>query len=87
MPNGHSLVIRLGPPRQAGPNNKTVVVTLEPGTTLPPWPARGIHSREDVSHLRITREIDAWSYPSDTGSAYVFTRSTIQRNIHRVPLP
>jgi Tol biopolymer transport system component len=86
-PNGQSLVIRLGPPHRAGPNNKTIVVALEPGTALPTWPARGIHSREDVSHLRITREIDAWSYPSGSGSAYVFTRNTIQRNIHRVPLP
>jgi serine/threonine protein kinase/Tol biopolymer transport system component len=85
-PNGRSLVIRLGFSRSA-PSNKTVVVALEPGTTLPPWPARGIHSRADVSHLRITREIDGLSYPSDTGSAYVFTRSTTQRNIHRVPLP
>jgi eukaryotic-like serine/threonine-protein kinase len=85
-PSGRSLVIRLGFSRSA-PSNKTVVVALEPGTTLPPWPARGIHSREDVSGLRITRELDGLVYPSDAGSAYVFTRSTIQRNIHRVPLP
>jgi eukaryotic-like serine/threonine-protein kinase len=85
-PNGKSLVIRLGSAHSAGPN-KTVVVALEPDTTLPPWPARGIHSREDVSSLRITRELDGWIYPSDTGSASVFTRSTTQRNIHRVPLP
>ena len=85
-PSGRSLVIRLGFSRSA-PSNKTVVVALESGTTLPPWPARGIHSREDVSGLRITRELDGLVYPSDAGSAYVFTRSTIQRNIHRVPLP
>jgi hypothetical protein len=60
---------------------------LEPGTTLPPLPARGIRSREDLSNLRVTREIDGWIYPSDTGSAYVFTRNTTQRNIYRVPLP
>jgi len=85
-PNGKSLVIRLGGARRAGPN-KTVVVALEPGSTLPPWPARGIHSRQDMGSLRITQEIDLWVYPSDTGSAYVFTRNTTQRNIHRVPLP
>jgi serine/threonine protein kinase/Tol biopolymer transport system component len=85
-PNGKSLVIRLGAAHAPGPN-KTFVVALEPGTTLPPWPARGSHSREDVSNLRITREIDGWIYPSGTGSAYVFIRSTTQRNIHRVPLP
>jgi serine/threonine protein kinase/Tol biopolymer transport system component len=86
-PNGKSLVIRLGSAGPTSPEHKTVVVALEPGTTLPPWPARGIHSREDASNLRITRELDGWIYPSDTGSASVFTRSTTQRNIHRVPLP
>jgi eukaryotic-like serine/threonine-protein kinase len=85
-PNGKSFVIRFGGARRAGPN-KTVVVALEPGSTLPPWPARGIHSRQDMGSLRITQEIDLWVYPSDTGSAYVFSRNTTQRNIHRVPLP
>ena len=82
--SGRSLVIRLGSP--AAPS-KTVVVALESGATLPPWPARGIRSPEDVSRLRIAREVQGWIYPSDNGSAYVFARSTVQRNIHRVPLP
>ena len=87
-PDGTSLVIRLGGPGSSQTRkNKTIVVPLEPGTTLPPWPARGVHSREDLSSLRVTREIDGWSYPSDKGSAYVSTRYTTQRNIHRVPLP
>ena len=80
-PNGKSLVIRLGVASSAPPT-KTVVVALESGTTLPP-----IRSREDLSNLRITRELDGWIYPSGTGSAYVFTRNTTQRNIHRVSLP
>ena len=82
--SGRSLIVRLGGP--AVPI-KTVVVALKPGTTLPPWPARGIRSPEDVSRLRNAREVPGWIYPSDSGSTYVFTRSTVQRNIHRVPLP
>jgi eukaryotic-like serine/threonine-protein kinase len=85
-PDGKSLVIRFGVASSAPPS-KTVVVTLESGMTLPPWPSRGIRSPADLGNLRITREIDGWVYPSDTGTAYVFTRSTTQRNIHRVPLP
>lgn len=85
-PNGKSLVIRLGVASSAPPT-KTFVVALESGTTLPPLPAHGIRSREDLNNLPVTREIDGWIYPSDTGSAYVFTRNTTQRNIHRVPLP
>jgi len=82
--DGESLVIRLGTPVEP---TKTVVVALESGTTLPPWPARGIRSVEDLSSLRVTRALDRWIYPSGTGSAEVFTRNTTQRNIYRVPLP
>jgi Tol biopolymer transport system component len=82
--NGRSLVIRLGGP--AAPT-KTVIVALEPGTTLPPWPAGGILSPQDVSSFRIARETPGWIYPSESGSAYVFSRRAVQRNIHRVPLP
>jgi hypothetical protein len=85
-PSGRSLVIRLGV-QSSAPPTKTVVVALESGTTLPPWPLRGIRSGEDLSSLRVIREIDGWVYPSDTGSAYVFARNTTRRNIHRVPLP
>jgi Tol biopolymer transport system component len=67
-PNGKSLVIRLGV-ASSNPPTKTVVVALESGTTLPLWPARGIRSREDLSNLRITRELDGWIYPSGTGYA------------------
>jgi hypothetical protein len=86
MPNGRSLVIRFPPSNPAAPG-RTFMVTLESGSTLPRWPAQGIRSRDDLNHLRITRELEGWIYPSDTGPAYVFARSTTQRNIQRVPLP
>ena len=86
MPNGRSLVIRFPPSDPAAPG-RTFMMTLESGSMLPRWPAQGIRSRDDLNHLRIAREVEGWIYPSDTGSTYVFARSTTQRNIHRVPLP
>ena len=86
MPNGRSLVIRFPSSDPAAPG-RTFMVTLESGATLPRWPAQGIRSRDDLNQLRIAREVEGWIYPSDTGSTYVFARSTTQRNIHRVPLP
>jgi hypothetical protein len=85
-PNGRSLVIRFTPADPAAPG-RSFMVTLESGSMLPRWPAHGIRSRDDLNHLRIAREVEGWIYPSDTGSTYVFARSTTQRNIHRVPLP
>ena len=81
--DGKSFVIRLNP----GAAARTFLVSLESGAMLPPWPAQGIRSRDDLNHLRIAREVEGWIYPSHTGSTYVFVRSTTQRNIHRVPLP
>jgi sugar lactone lactonase YvrE len=86
MPNGRSLAIRFPPSDPAAPG-RTVIVTRESGSMLPRWPAQGIRSRDDLNHLRITREVEGWIYASGTGSMYVFARSTTQRNIHRVPLP
>jgi len=86
MPNGGSLIIRFAPSDPAAPG-RTFMVTLESGPMLPRWPAQGIGSRDDLNHLPIAREVDGWIYPSETGSTYVFARSTTQRNIHRVPLP
>jgi hypothetical protein len=83
-PNGRSLVIRFMPSDPAAPG-RTFLVTLGSGLMLPRWPAQGIRSRDDMESLRIARELEGWIYPSDSG-AYVFTRSAVQRNIHRVPV-
>jgi serine/threonine protein kinase/sugar lactone lactonase YvrE len=83
-PNGTSLVFRFTRPDPAG---RSFLVPLESGSMLPRWPAQGLRSREDLTSLRIAREVAGWIYPSDTASTYVFTRRTTQRNIHRVPLP
>jgi eukaryotic-like serine/threonine-protein kinase len=85
MPNGRTLVLRFPTSDPAAPG-RTVMVTPDSGSMLPRWPAQGIRSRDDLNQLRIAREVEGWIYPSDTGSAYVFARSTTQRNIHRIPL-
>jgi hypothetical protein len=82
-PDQKSLVVRIGPRVSA----RTVVITLDPGTTLPSWPRGGIRVANDLSGLKIAREMQGWMYPSGTLSSSVFLRSTIERNIHRVPLP
>lgn len=86
-PDEQSLVVRIGPRNATAA--RTVAVTLDPGTSFPHmrWPAGGIRSAKDLSSLRIAGEMQGWMYPSGTLSAWVFLRRTIERNIHRVPLP
>ena len=84
-PDGDSLVVRIGP--HDATDATTVVITLDPGTSFPRWPAGGIRSAKDLSGLPIAREMQGWMYPSQTTSASVFIQTTTERNIHRVPLP
>jgi eukaryotic-like serine/threonine-protein kinase len=82
-PDEKSLVVRIGPRANA----RTVVIALDAGTTLPSWPEGGIRSVKDLSGLTIVRDMQGWMYPSQTPSSSVFSRTTTERNIHRVPLP
>ena len=85
-PSGKLLVMRFTRSTPIAPG-RSLLITLEPGSALPRWPPQGIRSRDDLSHLRIAREVEGWVYPSDSGSRYVFERRTTQRNLHRIPLP
>jgi hypothetical protein len=85
-PSGNALLVRL---QSEGEDQtaRTFVIALAPGTTLPPWPERGIESRQDVRALHVVDDFERWVYPSANPTTYVFLRSTIERNIHRVLLP
>jgi serine/threonine protein kinase/Tol biopolymer transport system component len=81
-PDEKSLIVRIGPRANA----RTVVVALDAGTTLPSWPERGIRSLQDLSGLKIIRDMPGWTYPAQMPSSSVYLRTTTERNIHRVPL-
>jgi serine/threonine protein kinase len=82
-PDGRSLIVRFFP--GDGPPRETLIMPLAPGTSLPSFPAKGFRSKADLAGL-VAREINGWVYPSSTGSAYVFARTSTQRNIYRIAL-
>ena len=62
-------------------------IPLRPGRTLPPIPASGFRTKQDVAALPGARLIpaqDAFAGPNP--SVYAFSRFTTQRNIYRVPV-
>jgi Tol biopolymer transport system component len=65
---------------------RTLVLPLY-GRDLPPLPPSGINSPEDVGRLPGVKVIDAVISPGATTSAYVFTRTTVHRNLYSIPLP
>jgi hypothetical protein len=64
------------------------LVPLAPGTALPRIPAGGFHSEEEIARLQGARRIDAQGVvPGPSFGVYAFYRSTIQRNLYRIPIP
>jgi serine/threonine protein kinase/Tol biopolymer transport system component len=66
----------------------TYSVPLPPGEAVPPIPAGGFHSQEEIARLPGARRIDVENLvPGPTGDVYAFYRVTIQRNLYRIPIP
>jgi DNA-binding winged helix-turn-helix (wHTH) protein/Tol biopolymer transport system component len=65
----------------------TYLVPLAPGESLPPIPAGGFASEEEISKLPGARQINEGGLvPGPTDNVYAFYRGTIQRNLYRIPL-
>jgi class 3 adenylate cyclase/Tol biopolymer transport system component len=66
----------------------TYIVPLKPGQVLPPIPAGGFHSEDEIARLPGARRIPAWPVAlSPSPEIYAFYRGTIQRNLYRIPVP
>ena len=85
-PNGKSLVIRLRNSGSALPD-RTLLIALRPGETLPPFPPHGIRTEADIAGFRVSQVIDGAVYPADVAPLVAFVRSTTERNIYRIGLP
>jgi hypothetical protein len=63
-------------------------IALRPGQMLPPMPASGFRSKEDVAALWGARLIpEQGAFPGPNPSIYAFTKIATHRNIYRVPVP
>lgn len=63
-------------------------VPLAAGESLPPIPKGGFHSDEEIARLPGARRVDAeWVVPGPSAGVYAFYRSTVQRNLYRIPIP
>jgi hypothetical protein len=63
-------------------------IPLRPGQMLPPIPASGFRSKEDVAALPGARLIpEQGTFPGPNPSLYAFTKLATHRNIYRVRVP
>jgi Tol biopolymer transport system component len=69
-------------------DGRTYVIALREDNGLPDLPARGIRSTDDLAKLPVLQMIEQPRVaPGRDGSTYAFVRTTIQRNLYRIPLP
>jgi hypothetical protein len=55
---------------------------------LPPIPPGGFRTLEDLAKLSGTRILEGYDVaPGPTADVYAFSRSSVQRNLYRVPIP
>jgi DNA-binding winged helix-turn-helix (wHTH) protein/Tol biopolymer transport system component len=67
---------------------RTYIVPLPSREALPPIPAGGLHSEEEIARLPGARRIDAVrAVPGPLPDVYAFFRHTTQRNLYRIPIP
>jgi len=81
-PGGNSVSVSGGPI----PDNRSYIIPLAPGETLPRIPAEGFRTEEEIARLSGARRIDALSVPGPSPDIYAFYRGTTQRNLYRVPV-
>ena len=71
----------------AVPDGQTYIIPLRSGEILPPIPADGFHSEEEIARLPGARKISSGGAPGPSRDVYAFLRSTVQRNLYRIPTP
>jgi hypothetical protein len=69
-------------------DHRTYVIALHENSGLPDLPATGIRSADDLKTLPVLDIIEQPSVAhAHDDSTYAFVRSTVQRNLYRIPLP
>jgi Tol biopolymer transport system component len=69
-------------------DRSTYAIPLPPGQVLPPIPAAGFRTVQEVTALPGAQRIaDAGAFTGPNPSAYAFSKVATQRNIYRVPVP
>ena len=87
-PDGGYLVLDWWGAGAMDANRKTFAIPLRNGRMVPPLPPNGIKSRSDLDAVPGLRVIDQpVAVPGPDLATYAFTRTSVHRNLYRIPLP
>jgi DNA-binding winged helix-turn-helix (wHTH) protein/Tol biopolymer transport system component len=86
-PDGKFLYVGLTPSSQTT-RGKTLAIPIPPREDLPNLPASGIRGLEDAKVFPGARVLDAWDIsPGPSPFVYAYVKTTIHRNLYRIPVP
>jgi DNA-binding winged helix-turn-helix (wHTH) protein/Tol biopolymer transport system component len=86
-PDGKFFYIGL-PPNSGLPRAKTLAIPVPAGETLPGLPSSGIRGPEDAKAIPGTRLLDGWFIAPGPGpSTFAYVKTTMHRNLYRIPVP
>jgi DNA-binding winged helix-turn-helix (wHTH) protein/Tol biopolymer transport system component len=86
-PDGKFFYIGL-PPNSGLPRAKTLAIPVPAGETLPGLPSSGIRGPEDAKAIPGTRLLDGWFIaPGPDPSTFAYVKTTMHRNLYRIPVP
>jgi len=86
-PDGRFLYLGIQRASRAG-HGKTVALPIAPGESLPHLPPLGIQSLSEALSFPGARVVERYGIsPSSDPSVYAYVKSTVHRNLYRIPLP
>jgi hypothetical protein len=71
----------------AAESKKTFAIPLPVGQVFPSLPPSGVRNEADVRALKGVRVMDGINYFAPRASVYAFSRTTVHRNLYRIPVP
>lgn len=86
-PDGRFLYVGIAPNSRTSAG-KTVAIPVAPGESLPNLPPSGIRGLDDAAAFPGSRIIDAWNIsPGSDPSIFAYVKTTVHRNLYRIPVP
>jgi hypothetical protein len=71
-----------------GNSDKTLVLPIPPGEIFPNLPASGIRGLDDAAAIPGSRIVDGYDIaPGPAPHVFAFVKTTVHRNLFRIPLP
>jgi eukaryotic-like serine/threonine-protein kinase len=86
-PDGGTFLVALLGLTSSAERNTTFAIPLRARQIIPSLPPQGIKSEDDIRALKGFKVTEGMAYFLSDTSVYAYTRSSVHRNLYRIPVP